>query len=275
MHCFEKNLTNSFVRFERPYNSPGVAFRWNRVVGTFQMDLNKSEVRQSSRFPLWNQYSSLSKCILPLRFAWSHGGQATQGRAAWGPLGAGVRGSAAVQPCRGWEPLLLSLHFALAGKMLKVNGEILLGVFGSLELLWLLRNQGLWRAKTQARKILGQIRQFSSTKQISYWGVITLLINELGFRSPWLHVGGMLSSKCSIWWAAEGRGCAERYGTLPSSDPAQRSSTCSLQLECTHREFSIHKWTRNISMAAEPTKSQRLFPVMSVGFVSGEAHRTW
>lgn len=46
-----------------------------------------------------------------------------------------VPGYGAVQPCRGREPLLLSLHFALAGKMLKVNGEIVLHVFGSLELL--------------------------------------------------------------------------------------------------------------------------------------------
>lgn len=99
------------------------------------MDLNKSEVKQSSRFPLGNQYSSLSKCFLPLRFAWSLGGQASQGRVAWGPLGAGVRGTAALQPCRGREPLLLNLHFTLADKMLKVNGDIPLGVFGSLELL--------------------------------------------------------------------------------------------------------------------------------------------
>lgn len=203
MHCVENNLTSSFVRFERPYNSPRVAFRWNRVAGTFQMNFNKCEVKQSGIFPLGNQYSSISKCFLPLKFAWSHGGQATQGRAAWGPLGAGVRGTAAA--------LLLSLHFALAEKMLKVNGEIPLGMFGSLELLG---NQWLWRAKTQARKIVGQIHQISTTKQMSTWRAITLLIHELGLRSPWLPVG---------WcWAASAvcgeqlRAGALQRGTGPS-----------------------------------------------------------
>lgn len=52
------------------------------------------------------------------------------GHGLWGPRGAGVQGTAAVQPCRGREPLLLNLHC-----MLKVNGDISLGVLGSLELL--------------------------------------------------------------------------------------------------------------------------------------------
>jgi len=50
MYRFDQNLINSFVRFERkrPYNSPDVAFKWNRVAGMFQMGRNKSEVKQSS-----------------------------------------------------------------------------------------------------------------------------------------------------------------------------------------------------------------------------------
>lgn len=148
MHCSENNYTSSFVRFERPYNSPAVAFRWNRVVGTFQTDLNKSEIKQSGRFPWELSTLSFSNVSCLLRFAWSLGGQATQGRAAWGPLGAGVQSTAAAQPCRGQELVFLNLHFPLPDKMLQVNGEIPLGVFGSLELLWLVGNHWLLRAKT-------------------------------------------------------------------------------------------------------------------------------
>lgn len=141
--------------------------------------------------------------------------------------GAGRQQCTLDQPCRGQEPLLLNLHFSLADKMLKVNGEITLGMFGSLELPWLPGNQWLWRAKTQARKIL----DLSTTKPISTWRAIILLFHELGCRSLWLPVGWMLSSKCSAWWAAEGRGYAKRCRTFPSSDPAQHSTMCSLQLE--------------------------------------------
>lgn len=153
------------------------------------------------------------------------------------------------------------------------------GVFGSLELLWLLGKQWLWRLKTQSRKILGQISPFSTTKPISTWRASLCLSKSCFSSSPWAHAGWTLSSKRSMLSAAEGSGYAERCRALPGSDPGKHSSMCS------HSSWStglqnwpsriLSHWTLNISVAAEPTKPQRLFPVMSVGFGSGEANMPW
>ena len=146
--------------------------------------------------------------------------------------------------------------------MLKVNGEIPSGVFGSLVLLWLLGNQWLWRVKIEARKILDQISQFSTTKPISIWRASPCLLKSCFSSSLCVHVGWTLSSKRSVLSAAEGRGYAERCWALPSSGPAKHSSMCSHSswstgLQSSPSRTSSH-WTLNISMATEPTKSQRL-----------------